>query len=237
MQNLVLKTLREWFNLYLHTDRNSRMLKSNYSLSPSPRGLWISGALLAATFTVSACNPMELFESAEPAVTQPGPAEAKEQSASSAEAPLEQSSNIVADFTNYEGWSTHDGMAITQGLSGNGLSLQSMTGAVYGNPVPAKEGEFYTVSYAVVIPAESRVGEVVNYVAGPLYRNANGAILSWGEVKVAPGAGEVSDTAVFQAPAGAATVQLHLGGLWSAAEPYPTGSLTYTSASMVRSGP
>ena len=209
------------------------MLKRKSSLSSSPRRVWVSGALLAATLSVSACNPMTLFESAEPAATEPAPAEATELSASPAEASPEQSSAIVADFTTYEGWSTHDGMAVGVGLSEGKLTLPSMEGINFGPRVPAQEGEFYTVTYAVTVPYSEAAQQ---YVVGSMYRDAADVILSWGDVKIAETGGELTDTATGLAPAGTATVQLYLGGLWSEGEPYPTSEAVYSSASIKKAG-
>jgi hypothetical protein len=162
------------------------------------------------------------------------PAEVNMQEAAPAPAPEPAPApTIVADFKSVDTWQSLGGGAAPEGLGDDGFVLGPMAGTMSRNILPATPGAKYVVDYSVSLVSPPKNGKPAAYVVGPLFLDDKGAVLSWGNVEL-PLTEEKRDGRVeMEAPAGAVTVQIYIGGMWAADEPTPDGSLKYTSAKLV----
>ncbi len=145
--------------------------------------------------------------------------------------------DLIADFTKPDAWVTAEGAPLTEGLSAGALTAGPLSGVNFGARYPAQAGQIYESTFSLTMPLVTDPSNPVRYVVGPMFRDSNGAVLSWGEVRSETAGGDVRGIATNVAPEGTATVQLYIGGLWSDQAPLPTEPVKYTAASLKQVGP
>ena len=158
-----------------------------------------------------------------------------EEVAESVPAPL--AAPVRANFSGLSGWFAVDGAPLESGVDGGSLVVPAIGGYNYGDRISVTPGAKFSVAYQVTLPPAEAGAAPYQYVVGPLYRNAAGEVLSWGEVKSDAEGGQIDGVAEGIAPDFTATVQLYLGGLWSPNAPLPTASVVYSAAELTQVAP
>ncbi len=139
---------------------------------------------------------------------------------------------IIGNFTSVDGWQAAGGAPAPEGLVEGAYTFGPLGGTMSREFLPANPGEKFAVDYSVKLVKAPKNGKPANFVVGPMFLDAQGGVLGWGNVEP-PLAEATRDAHVeMEAPAGTTTVRLYIGGMWASAPPIPNGEVAFTAAKL-----
>lgn len=180
---------------------------------------------LAAALLVTACDQAQTpADAPAPVAEAPPPVPAP--------APVPVPISIVGDFSTTDAWQSYGGGPAVESLVDGAYTFAPNIGVMSRKSLPAKEGDKFITDYTVNLVEAPKSEKPAQYVVGPMFLDASGAVLGWGNVEQP--LTEETRTGHFEsvAPAGTVIAHLYIAGLWSAEGTLPDGKIAYSSANL-----
>jgi len=141
---------------------------------------------------------------------------------------------IVGDFADPQAWRLFGEAPIGATLAGGRHRLAAGDYALSAKSLPVKPGDRFVFVYDATLEQAPTNGKPAHFVAGCLFLNAGGDVVSWGSVEGPLTEAKKSGRVEVTAPDGAATMRLYLAGMWAAEQPAPDGVVSFSRAEIAR---
>jgi hypothetical protein len=138
--------------------------------------------------------------------------------------------SIQGDFTSLADWRLLDGSAPRSDIMDGLVSVGPMGGVLSRQSLPAVPGQRFVVDYSSTLVAPPTNGKPAHYVVGPMFTNAAGDVLYWGNVELPLIEPTRIGRVEASAPPGTTRAHLYMGGMWAQDLNAPNGKIGYGAA-------